>query len=396
LVFDAVHGITRVVENLHANIVATPRTLLGGQESPPPAPGTITSSTYALIREITRGLRHTADAVYYLLPEPEVASGDEGRIKTVAALNGAFGDHLEATNNPLATEMTLVSRGLPLEADRDSLFNALPAASPHLVILVHGLGLSEMSWMPHGKPGIRERMEQDLGSTALPLRYNSGRHISTNGKDLARLLERVCASWPVPVESISLVGHSMGGLLIRSACWYGEQQQASWLGRLKRVVCLGTPHHGSPLEKAGHWLDRVMQKTPYTEPLAIGRRRSAGIKDLRHGNLLDEDWQGQNPDMTGRDNRHSVPLPTGVDFYLIAATVGRDRQDPIGYLLGDLLVRLDSALGAHADDLRRVNITPEHCRVFYEGNHFDLLNDERVHRQIVTWFAQQQVSERAN
>ena len=137
---------------------------------------------------------------------------------------------------------------------------------------------------------------EELGCTPLYLRYNTGRHISTNGQEFAQLLEQLCEAWPVPVESLSLIGHSMGGLVIRSASWYAQQAQSTWLQHLQRVVCLGTPHHGSPVERAGHALDRAMQRIPYTEPLALGRRRSAGIKDLRHGDLLDEDWQGHHPD----------------------------------------------------------------------------------------------------
>jgi pimeloyl-ACP methyl ester carboxylesterase len=197
------------------------------------------------------------------------------------------------------------------------------------------------------------------------------------------MLEELCDAWPVPVESVSVIGHSMGGLVTRSACWYGGLSGHSWLDYLDSVVFLGTPHHGSFLEKAGHAWDAAMQKIPYTEPLAFGRWRSAGIKDLRHGYLLDEDWIGRGRQR--RDNRRVVPLLPDVDYFFAAANLGRDQVDPIGYLLGDMLVRLDSAVGSHRDVLRRLQIDPANCRVFYEKNHFDLLDDERVHRQIIEW-----------
>jgi pimeloyl-ACP methyl ester carboxylesterase len=301
-------------------------------------------------------------------------------------LNGAFGDHLEATDNPLATPMSLMTPQQPLTLTAAALAASLPHASPHLVVLVHGLSMSELGWSRKGMPCIGARLQDELAVTPLYLRYNSGRHISTNSQQFAGLLEQLCEAWPVPVESLSLVGHSMGGLVIRSACWYAGQAQYTWLQRLQRVVCLGTPHHGSPLEKAGHALDVAMQKIAYTAPLAFGRHRSAGIKDLRHGNLLDQDWQGHNPDQPRPDSRRLVPLLPHVDYYFAAATVGRDEHDPLGHFLGDLLVRLDSAIGAHKDDLRKLSIKPENCRVFHQKNHLDLLDDERVHRQIIDWF----------
>ncbi len=386
LIFDSIEGLTSAVEEMHSNIAATPFRWLSKAEATSNSHGLIAASVYAIIRGINNALRNGVDSTYDLIPKPETASQDEAEIRAIAAVNGAFGDHLEATGNPLATSMTLLAADQPLALDRDITTAALPQASPHLVILAHGLSLSELSWSRRGNQDIGERLEHEFGSTALHLRYNSGRHISTNGQQFASLLERLCETWPVPVESISLLGHSMGGLVIRSACWYAEQAQASWLQHLQRVICLGTPHHGSPLEKAGHLLDLAMLKTPYTEPLAFGRKRSAGIKDLRHGNLLDEDWQGYDPDQYRLDSRRSVPLLHGVDYYFAAAIVGLDQGDPLGQLLGDLLVRLDSAVGSHAEDLKRVNIGPENCRVFYDKNHFDLLDDERVHQQIVNWF----------
>ena len=373
LLFDTVGGITNAVQGMHENI--------GGR-------GAIASSVYSIIRGVNGALREGADLSFGLMPEDDGEIRRSGaEIKTTAALNGAFGDHLEATGNPLATPMSLMTPQQPLTLTTEALAAALPQASPHLVILVHGLSMSELGWSRKGAPCIGSRLQEELACTPLYLRYNSGRHISTNSQEFADLLEQLCEAWPVPVESLSLVGHSMGGLVIRSACWYAEQGQSSWLGHLRRVVCLGTPHHGSPLEKAGHALDVAMQKTPYTAPLAFGRQRSAGIKDLRHGNLLDEDWQGHNPDQPRPDNRRLVPLLPGVDYYFAAATVGKHRQDPLGHFLGDLLVRLDSAVGAHKDDLRNVAIKPENCQVFHEKSHLDLLDDEQVHRQVIDWFS---------
>ena len=252
------------------------------------------------------------------------------------------------------------------------------------MVFVHGLGLSELSWQG-GAPAMGDALRQEAGLSPIYLRYNTGRHISTNGRELAGLLEDLCERWPVPVESLSLVGHSMGGLVSRSACWYAEQANAGWLSRLRRVVCLGSPHHGAPLEKAGHALDLALERIPYAKPLVFGKRRSAGIKDLRHGNLLDEDWMGRDPDAPLPDSRIPVPLVPGVEYFFAAGTIGRSRRDIKGELLGDLLVRLESATGSHGDRLKRLDIEPGNCRVFFRKHHFDLQSDPEVTRQLVDW-----------
>ncbi len=388
LAFDSVEAITNSVQKMHDNIAKGPLAWLPGGHRPAGAHGLIAGGVYAAIRGVNSALRTGVDQTFRLLPGTTVVGhSSTAEVSMVAALNGVLGDHLEATGNPLAIPMTMMTNGAPLPLEPGALADTLPGASPHLVILVHGLSLSELSWRRKGRPSIGDRLQNELGCTPLYLRYNTGRHISTNGRELAEMLEQLCEAWPVPVESLSLIGHSMGGLVIRSAGWYGERSGNRWLARLRRVVCLGTPHHGSPLEKAGHAFDLAMQKLPYTEPLAFGRHRSAGIKDLHHGDLLDQDWQAHHPRRPRRDRRQPVPLLDGVEYYFAAATLGRHRHDPLGYLLGDLLVRLDSAVGSHRDDLRTLAVKPANCRVFHEKNHFDLLDDTRVHQQIVDWFS---------
>jgi len=385
LVFDSVEGITNTVERMHASIARPPLPWTDQAREPVRPHGLIASGVYSMIRGINGLLRTGVDTTFSLAAD----SGDSHRpgaeVRAVAALNGAFGDHLEASGNTLAIPMRVTTPRQPLELETGALAEALPQASPHVVVLVHGLSLSELSWKRGDGPCLGGRLQQELEYTPVYLSYNSGRHISTNGQEFAQLLESLCSAWPVPVQSLSLVGHSMGGLVIRSACWYAGQAQSDWLQYLDRVVCLGTPHHGAALERAGNAFDRAMEKLPYTEPLALGRGRSVGIKDLRHGNLLHEDWLGHHPDRSPQDKRRIVPLLPDVDYYFVAATVGRDRRDPLGRFLGDMLVRVGSAVGSHPDALRRLAIEPENCKVFHEKNHFDLLDDEQVHRQIVNW-----------
>lgn len=387
LAFDSVEVIVDTVERMHETVARRPPFWSPQPPAPGRAHGRIASSVYRSIRGINRALCKGSQQIFELIPEgtplPECTPGE---IRAIAALNGILGDHLEATGNPLAFRMSLHGNGKPLDIDPGALARDLPEAGPHPVIFVHGLGLSELSWSRNNSRSLGDRLQEELNCTPVYLRYNSGRHISSNGRELSQLLDNLLETWPVAVESLTLVGHSMGGLVIRSAGWYGHRERRGWLKKLRRVVCLGTPHHGSPLEKAGHAFDVAIGKFPYLAPLALGKHRSAGIKDLSHGDLLDEDWQDYQPHLPRQDARRAVPLLHGVDYYFAAATLGKNSKDPLGFLLGDLLVRLDSALGSHNDQVKKLDVREDHCRVFHEKNHFDLLDDPRVHEQVLEWF----------
>lgn len=386
LVFESVSAITSTVERMHETIARRPMPWAEQPAEMTQAHGVIASSVYRAIRGVNAAVGHVVDHSLAVLPT-RIGEGAEAAAEThmKAALNGAIGDHLEATDNPLAISMALrTSQGpLTLTAELDAELAA--AASPHVVLLIHGLGLSELNWFRREGQSIGDQLQEAFGWTPLYLRYNTGRHISSNGRHLAMLLDELCQAWPVPIESLTLIGHSMGGLVIRSAGWYAQASRRSWLHALRNVVCLGTPHHGSMVAKAGHMLDSTLRRVPYVEPFAIGERLSAGIRDLRHGDLLDEDWQTQSPEFLPRDRRRPVPLLSGVDYYFIAASIGQRPADALGFALGDLLVRLDSASGAHADGMRHLDVHPENCRVIHEKHHFDLLCDERVARQIIDW-----------
>ncbi|MEQ8261978.1 hypothetical protein [Pseudohaliea sp.] len=387
LAFDTVGGVTTTVEQMHETIARLPAPWAAAPAAPTRAHGLVAAGVYSTVRGVNGLVGAAVDRSLALWPDAVGEARESGvEVSIAAALNGARGDHLEATGNPLAIPMQLRTATTPLALESGRLQCALPAVSPHLVVLVHGLGLSERDWWRRGRASIGDRLEAGLGWTPLYLRYNTGRHISTNGQELATLLEQLCAAWPVPVASLTLVGHSMGGLVIRSACWYAEARGLGWLGQLARVACLGSPHHGSMLAKAGHTVDALLRRVPYVAPFAFGERLSAGVADLRHGDLLDEDWAESPTGLLSEDRRRPVPLTPGVAWYFLAASVGRHERDPLGDALGDLLVRLGSASGHHDDDLRRLAVEPDNCRVFHERNHFDLLDDERVHRQLLDWF----------
>ncbi len=388
LIFDTVEGITNSVEHMHETIARRALPWASQPTELRKTHGHIAAAVYATIRGTNSVLRTGLDSAFTMLPitSNNDAEQSDAEIRAVAAINGAFGDHLEDTGNALAQAMILMTSSQELDMNKAALTQAIPQASAHVVILLHGLSMSELGWRREDNTGIGSRLADEQDCTPLYLRYNSGRHISTNGKELTKLLQQLVDAWPVPVESLSLIGHSMGGLLIRSACCYADKEQSEWLGKLTRVMCLGTPHHGSSVAKAGHALNLAMEAIPYVKPLAFGRKRSAGIKDLRHGDLLDEDWQTDQSGSAQPDKRTPVPLLPGIDYYFIAATLGRDAQDPLGHALGDMLVRMGSAMGTHDEDLHTLKVKPENCRLFHEKNHIDLLSDEHVQQQIVDWF----------
>jgi hypothetical protein len=229
-------------------------------------------------------------------------------------------------------------------------------------------------------------LERDLGLTSVYLRYNSGRHVSTNGRELSRLLETFIAGGPVPSPELTIVAHSMGGLLTRSALHFAAGAGHSWPRSLRSVVFLGTPHHGSPLERGGNLVQAALGVSPYSLPFArLGKIRSAGITDLRHGNLLDDDWEGDDRFAHRGDTRRPLPLPPGIAFFAIAATTTKESARPGSRLAGDGLVPVESALGHHVDPERTIHFAPSRTWVARGMHHFDLLGRPEVYARIREW-----------
>jgi pimeloyl-ACP methyl ester carboxylesterase len=200
------------------------------------------------------------------------------------------------------------------------------------------------------------------------------------------LLERLVAAWPEPVEELAIVGHSMGGLVARSALHYGSLEGQAWRRQLRHLVFLGTPHHGSRLERAGSWASLLMGLTPYSAPFQrLGASRSAGITDLRHGSVLDEDWQG--PEWSGRRlaDRQPASLPTDIRCYAVGVTLGMRAGDAKDRVLGDGLVPLKSALGIHRDPQRHLAFPHERRWVGHGMSHLDLLRRPEVYEQLREW-----------
>ena len=312
------------------------------------------------------------------------------REAVLAALNGVVGDRLHASGNPLATAMTLRRSNGRASSVLDF---SVKSVSPRVLVFVHGLCMNDLQWNTYKDGQVHGGHVQalaNLGYTPVFVRYNSGLHISENGQLLAGQMAQLVRRWPVAVEEISILAHSMGGLVVRSAVHWAQQGAVgganSWPGLLKSIVFLGTPHHGAPLEQAGHWVDRLLGSTPYSRPFAaIGQLRSSGITDLRHGYVVAADWQGHDRFRRSPGLRQLVPLPQGVACYAVAGVLATQRSGLAQRLLGDGLVTLPSALGQHADARYALQFAKKSQRIFYRTSHMQLLDSPAVTRQLVGW-----------
>lgn len=354
----------------------------------PPAPFSRsfrgTEPAKSVPRPLGSGLGVAISSVARLL---DAASPVPEREAVLSAFNGVLGDYLSDTGNPLAIPMQLRHRFEPLRLDRVSLLGAIPQPKTGVMVLVHGLCLSDRSWLHNGQVPASE-LADHLGCTPLTLQYNSGCHISTNGQQFASLLQSLSEMWPVPLSRIVLVGHSMGGLVMRSAVHAAEVAGLSWRSKLAALAFLATPHHGYPLERGGHQTDQILQWFPYAVPFSkLGRIRSAGITDFRCGNLLDAHWSDVQRSSGRRDPRQPVRLPTGVSSCAVAATLANAHAPIAQRLLGDGLVPLDSALGEHGERRFRLRVPVERRSVVFSTGHIEVLSRPKVYEQLAAWIS---------
>jgi len=362
LIIDGVSGVTDIVEDMHRTIaglspiIAQPsiNVLNTGRTRG------ITGFVYRQVRGVTRLVGGGIDvALAQCAPLIDRMSSFSGREAVIAATNGVLGDYLEATGNPLAISMRLRQNGRPLE-------HGAPLGK-RVLLLIHGLCLNDVQWQRNGHDH-GAALGQELGLTPVYLHYNTGLNIDRNGQLLAALLDNWMRAQLKPPSELHIVAHSMGGLVARSAVGHALRAQQPWLNTLKKLVFLGTPHHGASLERAGNWVDETLNLSPYTQPLArLGLLRSAGIKDLRHGHI-----GGPGP----------APLSSDIQWFALAASKQKEFSEAS---VGDGLVAINSALGIHPDPARSLNIPAVRRDIHYGLNHFDLLSSPAVYAQLKTW-----------
>ncbi len=384
----AVGGFAARIEEMHEGIASRVFESLGASAAPVKAihDGVAHRAYQVIGRGLSTAIRTGAGALGARIPEDAVSleRTPRGRV-AIGALNGAFGDRLERQRNPLAARMSVRNRGQEVQINRSGLSSAYPDATSKLAVFLHGLCETEEAWLlgarRHTPYGVRLRA--DAGYTPIYIRYNSGRHVSDNGLDLSGLLDAVVSAWPADVHEIALIGHSMGGLVVRSACHQGAGQD--WVAKVRHVFMLGTPHLGAPLERAANVAAAGLAMLPETRAMATALKlRSAGVKDLRYGYLLEDDWFGNDPDAFLRNTGREIPFLKTANHYFVSATLSQQSDAPVGRLIGDLLVLHSSAWG-HAGRGERLTFPLDNYRHVGAANHFTLLNHPAVYEQIRTW-----------
>ena len=411
LATQATLGVTGLAENVQGNVYKAVASFFGplGAKFIDDAPGGsgvrthgITGLVYGSVKGVTRLAGGAVNAVLSgVVPRMGQKPSSRRREAMLSALNGVLGDQLFETANPLAIRMHLRHEGQALRLEKSALANRLPAATGKLLVLVHGLCMNDLQWRTAGAAGTLSpvhdhglALAKELGYTPVYLHYNSGLHTFANGQQLADLLAQLLRAWPQPVQELALLTHSMGGLVARSACHHAAGAGHAWLASLKHLVFLGTPHHGAPLERVGNWVDTQLGKQVVTRPFAkIGQIRSAGITDLRHGNVLQADGPPVGRFESAPDARQPLPLPAGINCYAVAATTVSHDAGPLQpmretlsrKMLGDGLVPLESALGMHEDARHCLGFAPQNQWIAHGMNHLELLSRDEVTRQLVRW-----------
>lgn len=300
-------------------------------------------------------------------------------IRARAIAQGVLAQELLAVAPTFDEDLSLrhPGRSGPLEPAHLAL--QVPTVSSRLVVFVHGLVDTEQVWFPSEQPvAALPAAVEATGATPLFVRYATGRPVERNGRDLDAVLEAVIAAWPVEVTSLTLVGHSMGGLLIRAACASAVDRRSSWLDRVEDLVYLGTPHLGSWLEKAANVTTWTLRRTSRrAAPIgSLVDRRSQGIKDLRFGTTEVAAWPEGLVDglLTGRPT--DVPWLSGARHHLVVGRLHADPGHPVNALLGDALVRASSATGVGR--WRRIDGATSTRAIAIDASHMRLPRDAAV------------------
>jgi pimeloyl-ACP methyl ester carboxylesterase len=389
----ALSATSGLIGEMHASVAKRPFEIIGPAAAPMRAVHDSVSS--AVYRGLQAGARVACRASALALTlrsnesSPRLVDTPAGA-RALTAINGMYGDHLYERGSSLAFDMEIRRGGQAIPATPDALAQAFPDATARIAVFIHGLFESDQSWSFSGTAdgqatqlSYGERLHDELGFTPIYLRYNTGRRVSHNGREAAALMDELACAWPTEVREVVLVGHSMGGLVARSTCHYAQLEQCRWAAAVRHVFCLGTPHLGADIEKGVNVLGWAFGQLPETGALrTFLNTRSVGIKDLRFGALVDEDWHGHDADEFLVDRCQEVPFLPQANYYFISATLS---DGPVGTLVGDLLVRTPSATGRGIGEGRVIPFHPDNGHELAGLHHFHLLNDVAVYEQIRAW-----------
>lgn len=415
---------TSIVEAIHREIVLRPLGLLDHKYGRLWTKG-IAGRVYNVVRGITSIVGHSLaigiNQYHHLVRHKEKQPIPERLSRVVYVINGVMGDHLVTNHNPIAIPMMFYnSQGdaLPLtlydKYQNPSLkqeiqfphFKKSPQSFNHdwqlieqrqferlsskITIILHGLCMGYVNWKPsHEKSLGQQILKSQPDTSVLYLNYNTGRRISTNGRNFSELMQALMAKHP-HVTEINLIGHSMGGLVCRSALHYGGEFVESWTHKVNKLIMLGTPHHGAVLERIGDTVQKSISKLPFAGALGkLGDIRSTGIIDLRHGSIRDEDWHSLTSRSVLPDSeRHITPLPDNVTAYCLAGSLSNEEDDSsLSQVVGDGLVTIESALGEHTEQ-HTLKVQENHKAIFYGVGHMNLMSDSGVLQQVVDWLVE--------
>jgi pimeloyl-ACP methyl ester carboxylesterase len=355
----------------------------------------VSSAVYGSVRVGLRGL--TAGAV---LTATAAGAGREvrwldsspGHGRAAAILHGVIGDRFATDQPALDLPVTIRVDGRSTAPTTDALAAAFPRGTRRVAVFLHGLTEDEGCW-DHPEGVVLPDVVADLGWTPVRLRYGTGRAIGRNGAELDELLEQLVDAWPTGVDELALVGHSMGGLVIRSAASTAVAQGRRWPALVAHTVSLGTPHLGSWLERAANAGTRLLRRLPEGEVIAqVIDTRARGIKDLRHGALSDACWgEGvlHEDGIGGLDGvvpapADVAPLLDGAVHHLVAGRLTASPDHPVARVFGDALVTSRSALG---DDGRRKLTGGQVETLELAAGHFRLMRDPAVGDHLRRWLA---------
>ncbi|MFT4125254.1 MAG: alpha/beta hydrolase [Gordonia sp. (in: high G+C Gram-positive bacteria)] len=336
----------------------------------------ISESVYSTITGVLESAALVADSLPETRrPPTQTAAG----AAVIGVLDGLIGDALAAEGSPLAPELAVRVDGAPVPLRPADLARAYPAATDHVVVFLHGLMETEHSWgNPGRRPTYGSRLAADIGATEVAIRYNTGKTIAENGRTLARALTALTMQWPVPVRRLTLIGHSMGGLVIRSACHTGALDHAPWVPLVGETVSLGSPHLGAPLARGVHVASAVLRVLTVTRPFGeLLRRRSAGVRDLFHGTIVPDGVPLRDPDGPWQGRGIDVDLLASARHLFVTATITRNPDHPVGLIVGDGLVLTPSGRGFNRS--RHLGFRAEDGMHLGGANHFTLLNNDVIY-----------------
>jgi len=350
-----------VTEHLHLSILSH----LGmAPDGPLSIVGKTTQYIYRSIRFAPNALATSLGPLSKLLPssltDNRAHQNTLQRKQTIAALNGIIGDKLKSTHNPLAQSLKIIEP-------------TTTYSEQNTILFLHGLCMDDSAWTENEEHhGMALDIANALQAKPLLITYNTGLSIAENGSNIANALKVWVAKQEQPVHNLKIVGHSMGGLVARSALHFAKTNHHSWLKKVSHLITLGSPHMGAPLENVGHWIENLLAKHPYTQPfIRLTQNRSNGIKDLKQGRVTQE--------------KHAIPLPDDIACFAIAGQLQTRTHTQVDELLGDGLVTVKSAFGHSESTSEHLNYNADHTWIAPGVNHLNLLDDENIKQKIIQW-----------